>query len=416
MKGEDQERQAVVIGAGAAGYFGAITCAEKLPPGEGRVLLLEKSGKTLSKVKISGGGRCNVTHACFEPKELIGNYPRGGKNLLGAFYQWQPRDTVDWFENRGVDIKMEGDGRMFPRTDDSATIVNCLETAARDAGVEVRTKTVVETVRVIENGFRLELKDGDTLTCRRLLLATGGGRGSGGSRFAAELGHRVIDPVPSLFTFHVDDARLRDLAGVSVGDVEARATGFDTATRGPLLITHWGLSGPAILKLSAWGARFFHAHDYRFTLRINWLPELHQEQLRDHLRGLRQSQAKKLVKNTPPPGLTQRLWQRLAAHAGIGESRRWNALPKTELNRLVETLGDSRFAVTGKSTFKEEFVTCGGVDLREIDLRTMQSRRVPNLYFAGELLDIDGVTGGFNFQAAWTTGRIAGLAMGRDKE
>lgn len=404
-------RRVVIAGGGAAGYFAAITCAEANPATE--VMLLEATAHPLAKVRVSGGGRCNVTHACFEPRELIKRYPRGGRELLGAFHRWQPRDTEAWFTARRVELKTEGDGRMFPVTDDSTTIVDCLSRAADTARVTVRLRTALTAVERIASTtrFHLGLSNGETLEADGLLLATGGNQGSAGLKIAAALGHAIEPPVPSLFTFHIADPRLAELAGLSVPDAATRAVGMKLQERGPLLITHWGLSGPAVLKLSAWGARDLHACGYRFTLVVNWIAPLSSEQARAQLAEQRTLYPRRHVAGWNPFSVPMRLWERLVAAAGIAPTTLWTALSNQGLTALVAQLTQAEFPVTGKSMNKEEFVTCGGVRLSEVDFKTMESRLCPGLFFAGEVLDIDGITGGFNFQAAWTTGRLAGLAL-----
>jgi hypothetical protein len=426
--------RAVIVGGGAAGFFGAITCAETHPARE--VILLEASPHTLAKVKISGGGRCNVTHACFDPRELVKRYPRGGRELLGAFHRWQPRDTIDWFSARGVTLKTEADGRMFPVTDDSQTIIDCLQSAAQKAGVQIRTRCAVSSAmwagsphpadknpKPDSRGegtpptsvFTLTLSTGETLTCDRLLIATGGPKTAPAPSLAGQLGHAIEPPVPSLFTFNITDTRLHELAGLSVADVVASIPGTRLRESGPLLVTHWGLSGPAILKLSAWGARELHARDYRFTLQLDWLAGQSPGRIRETLASARSAYPRRQVATASPfATLPQRLWERLVVGAGLPPDIVWTSLSNDRLLALVRQLTASEFSVTGKSTHKDEFVTCGGVRLSEVDFKTMRSRLVPGLHFAGEALDIDGVTGGFNFQAAWTTGHLAGLALGAD--
>lgn len=407
-----QPFQIVVIGGGAAGFFGAISCAEAYP--HGQVTLLEANAQPLSKVRISGGGRCNVTHACFDPAALVQYYPRGGKALRGAFSRFQPRDTVTWFRQRGVPLKTEADGRMFPITDDSGTVVECLMQAARRAKVQVYTAAPVSGVTRTAKGFAVQLKSGQVLAADCLLLATGSS--PQGHRLAKAFGHTIVAPVPSLFTFTVPDPDLRALAGVAVEPVQARLALPDQKPleqRGALLITHWGFSGPAILKLSAWGARGLHDQHYRATLHINWLPSHRLEQLHQQLLDLKQQQPKRSVATHSPFELPRRLWQYLVVRSGIAAEQRWAEASKKDIQRLIEELHQGQYQIQGKGVFKDEFVTCGGVSLSEVDFKTMESRLCPGLYFAGEILDIDGVTGGFNFQSAWTTGWLAGQAMGR---
>ena len=405
------ERQVSVVGGGAAGYFGAIACAEANPAA--RVTLYEATAHLLAKVKISGGGRCNVTHACFEARELAKRYPRGGRELTGAFSRFQPRDTIAWFEERGVKLKVEEDGRMFPTTDDSQTIIDCLQGAARRAGVVIRTHCGVKSAERLaaSASFRLTLTTGDIVTTDRLLLATGGNKSSAGFEIARHFGHTIEPPVPSLFTFHIDDPRLRELAGVSVEDAATAVAGTPLKERGPMLVTHWGLSGPAVLKISAWGARLLAERDYKFALRVNWAPKFNAETARAELERVRATEPRKQVTTFCPFGVPLRLWERLVAAAGIVPTAPWTSLGNVPLRALAAQVTEAEFAVTGKSLFKDEFVTCGGVKLSEVDFKTMESRLVPGLHFAGEMLDIDGVTGGFNFQAAWTTGWHAGRAM-----
>ncbi|MBE9041100.1 NAD(P)/FAD-dependent oxidoreductase [Oscillatoriales cyanobacterium LEGE 11467] len=405
--------RAIVIGGGAAGYFGAIACARTYP--EIQVMLLEAGRQPLSKVRISGGGRCNVTHSCFDPVLLVQNYPRGGKALRGAFSRFQPRDTVGWFENLGIALKTEADGRMFPTTDDSETIANGLIEAAREAGVKVLVGTPAVGVRQVPEkegcGFEVALRSGKMMKGDRLLLATGSS--PKGYRWAQDLGHTIESPVPSLFTFNISDGGLRALAGISVPQAKVRLPQGKLAQEGPLLVTHWGLSGPAVLKLSAWGARFLHDRRYNTQLQVNWLPQQDEETLRQTLQTVRSETAKKAIASSCPFPLPKRLWQYLLDRAKIEPGTRWTEFSKKALNALVGELVRGEYQIAGKGAYKEEFVTCGGVKLKEVNFKTMESRRCPHLYFAGEILDIDGVTGGFNFQSAWTTSWIAGQAMGR---
>jgi predicted Rossmann fold flavoprotein len=407
-----ERQRLIVIGGGAAGVFAAITCAEAAP--RAQVKVLERGPRFLSKVRISGGGRCNVTHHCFEPRELAARFPRGAQELIATFQRFQAVDTVQWFESRGVKLKTEADGRMFPMTDSSETIIHCLVHAAGAAGVTMLANQGVEEVQKHnDGGFIVKTSAGEELRCDKLLLATGGCRTASAGHLAVTLGHTLEPPVPSLFTFHIDIPWLRELAGLSLESVEASVPRARLRERGALLVTHWGLSGPTILRLSAWGARKLAEFDYRFPLHINWLPHLNNETIAAELELRRKKYAARFVVNTPLPPLTARLWQALVEAAGIGAETRWAALSRSAQHRLIEQLLQTEVAVTGKSLNKEEFVTCGGVRLKEIDFRTMESRVCPGLYFAGEVLDIDGITGGFNFQAAWTTGWIAGHAMAR---
>jgi hypothetical protein len=442
----------IVIGGGAAGFFAAITCAETAHDAE--VTVLERGSRFLDKVRISGGGRCNVTHECFDPRDFATRYPRGGKALLAPFLKFSARDTVAWFESRGIRLKTEGDGRIFPVSDSSQTVVDCLMNAAKAAGVKLRLNAGVESVvknadgkfevtiankistppppleerggvrKPIQIGERIprpsplpavrgegEIRADETLTCDRLLLAMGGCRAAATGQLAVSFSHSLEPPVPSLFTFQIESPWLTTLAGVSVELTEVSVSGTGLREQGPLLVTHTGLSGPAVLRLSAWGARALHDLNYRFLLRVNWLPALNAEQISRVLNARRNSQPARLIVNLPISPLPARLWEQLVLAAGIPRNTRWASLTRTQTHALMQQLSRSEFPVTGKSLNKEEFVTCGGVRLAEVNFKTMESRVCPGLFFAGELLDIDGLTGGFNFQAAWTTGWIAGKAM-----
>jgi len=444
-------RRVIVVGGGAAGFFAAITCAETAPDAE--VTVLERGPQFLSKVRISGGGRCNVTHACFDARELIARYPRGGRALLAPFKNFQAGDTVAWFESRGVKLKTEADGRMFPVSDSSQTIMDCLMNSARAAGVNLRLNCGVERVARRAGGFEVtienkasspsppleerggvrrpiqfneraprpgplpavrsegEIMTSEIISCDRLLLATGGCRAAVAGQLAVSLGHTLEAPVPSLFTFHIESPWLRSLAGISVEPVEVSVPSAKLRERGPLLVTHWGLSGPAILRLSAWGARALHGFNYQFPLQVNWLPQLHAEAIAAELKSRQAAQPARLVVNVPVTPLPSRLWEQLVLAAGIARDTRWAALSRAAQHQLVQQLIRTEFPVTGRSLNQDEFVTCGGVRLGEVNFKTMESKVCPGLFFAGELLDIDGITGGFNFQAAWTTGWLAGKAM-----
>lgn len=406
-----QPTQILVVGGGAAGFFGAIAAAEANP--RASVTILEKGPRVLSKVRISGGGRCNVTHACFEPRELSLRYPRGGRALIGPFTRFGPRETIEWFRLRAVNLKTESDGRMFPVTDSSQTIIDCLTDSATNAGVRIRPHTGVEMITLREGeGFTLRLTNGEILACDRLLWAAGGCRAE--NHPLVPLGHTLVPPVPSLFTFHIDSPWLRELPGVSVEDVQVSVPKTSLKQRGPILITHAGVSGPAILRLSAWGARELHDLDYRFSLRIAWLPDAKPEALVEEIQRRRETQGGQTVLRSRWNPLPARLWEQLVLQAGIAPETKWARLAKPEAQKLAALLAGTELPVTGKSMNKEEFVTCGGIPLPEVDFKTMQSRVVPGLFLAGEALDIDGITGGFNFQAAWTTSWTAGQAMGRE--
>ncbi len=395
--------------------MGAIAAAEAHP--HSQITLLEAGREPLAKVLISGGGRCNVTHACFEPALLVQHYPRGGKALRGAFTRFQPQDTVAWFRHRQVTLKTEADGRMFPITDDSATIADCLQTTARTAGVKLFTSAPVQTVVKIADplqadSFHITLKSGTVMRADRVLIATGSS--PQGHALAHSLGHTIVPTVPSLFTFNIKDPRIQDLAGVAIDPVRVKleANGQKLEQTGPLLITHWGMSGPAVLKLSAWGARAIHAAHYQVELTVNWLPQHNLETLKQALLLVKDQAPRRLITAACPVTLPRRLWESLTIAAGITPQTRWAELSSHCLNLLLQELLQGKYNITGKGVFKDEFVTCGGISLKEVDFKTMESKICSGLYFAGEILDIDGVTGGFNFQSAWTTGWLAGQAIG----
>ncbi len=390
-------KELVIIGGGAAGFFAALAAKEANPAA--RVTLLEKTAVLLSKVKISGGGRCNVTHGCFDPKELVKNYPRGEKELLGPFHRFQPKDTVAWFEERGVRLKTEADGRIFPISDSSQTIIDCLVDQAQALGVEILLKQRVQEI-VRREFFEITLQDGERLLTPKLLLATGSSRE--GYEWAQRFGHTIQSPVPSLFTFNVPDSPLSHLSGISWNPVKVSLPAAMLSQTGPLLITHFGFSGPAVLKLSAWAARFLHECHYQSELSIDWFPDFNEEALFQELRSCR---GRSLRSN--PFHLPKNLWISLLEDEG---DQMWLSWSDKELRALAAKLHRNTYLISGKTTHKEEFVTCGGVTLQEIDFKTMQSKICPGLYFAGEILDIDGVTGGFNFQNGWTTGYLSGLS------
>jgi predicted Rossmann fold flavoprotein len=406
----------IVIGGGAAGIFCAINAARR-DPGV-RVTVLEKTGKLLSKVRVSGGGRCNVTHACFDIAGMAANYPRGQHFVRKAFHRFFTTDTIEWFASRGVELKTEADGRMFPVTDSSQTIIDCLMKEANAYGVDIRMHAEVKDIAVLPGSdpmvgpgalshrFELSLADGRRLPADFVCVACGGYPKLALFDWLQRLGHTVEAPVPSLFTFNMPGNPLTGLMGISVPGALVKIQGSRLSERGPLLITHWGISGPVVLRLSAWGARELAATGYRCTVQVNWLGEITEQQARERLQEMRQERAGQGVGTRNPWGLAQRLWEYLLTAAGIGDIR-WAELPVREQNRLVSLLCAGAFAVEGKTTFKEEFVTAGGVRLAEVDPSSFQSRKVPGLFFAGEILDVDGITGGFNFQHAWTGGWIA---------
>jgi len=427
----------IIAGGGPAGFFAAIRCAELNP--KLRVLIIEKSSQTLGKVLISGGGRCNVTHACFDPAQLVGFYPRGGTALRGAFTRFQPADTIKWFEVHGVKLKTESDGRMFPVTDSSETIASCLREAAKHSGVKVHVGTsLLKVEKNPRGGFRLEVRKAGVATegrdrnarvepsvalssskgrnkeevlplqTKKLLIATGSDAKT--REIIKSLGHAIEEPVPSLFTFNVKDERIEGLAGVAVENVTLK---MDALTQGgPILITHWGLSGPAVLRLSAWGARILSDKKYRSSLTVNWLGDYKLDSTLEVLQRNKDWHENARKKIAAQPAFSQipvRLWKQLTQFIG---DKNWGDISKVELRKLGNELTAGEFTISGKGQFKEEFVTCGGVNLNEVDFKTMQSRIVDDLFFAGEVLDIDGLTGGFNFQSSWTTGWLAGNTLG----
>lgn len=394
----------VVIGGGAAGIFAAIRCKNQNPASE--VIVLEKTNQLLSKVRISGGGRCNVTHACFEPTRLVQNYPRGSKELIGPFHNFQPRDTVHWFEQQGVVLKTENDGRMFPTTDSSETIIQCLMNAASVAGVDIRKQQSIVSIEKKEQGFSIRLQN-EEIFADSILLATGSS--SWGHKIAQEFGHKIIEPVPSLFTFNIPTSPLLDLSGISVPNVILTIKDTTLNQQGPILLTHWGFSGPAVLKLSAWAARKLNELNYKATLIINWVACKNQEVLYQEFLQKKNTNPTQMIPLLLPSNLIKRLLEEI----GVDHSTPLGKLSNKDLLKISTKLFSDSYTIDGKTTYKQEFVTAGGVDLKDIDFKTMQSRATPGLFFAGEILNIDGVTGGFNFQNAWTTGWYAGTAMAR---
>lgn len=396
-----------IIGGGAAGFFAAIVAASLAPSSE--VIIFEKTRQPLAKVKISGGGRCNVTHNCFDPVALSRYYPRGEDVLKKAFYTFQPQDMIDWLESKGVALKVEADGRMFPSTNTSQTIIDCFMKEAKALGVKIQLESEVLQIEKMERGLLAHLKDGTAIECNSILLATGGLQRS--YALAEALGHTVIPPVPSLFTFNIKDRRLEELSGVAASSVKVAIEGSSIESKGPLLITHWGVSGPAILRLSAWGARVLAEKGYKANLLVNWAPDLSEQKVRELLIECKNGNPSKPISLTPLFTLPKNLWKKLVEFCGIPEAKLWAHLSKSDLHALVQVVSRSVFPIDGKSTYKDEFVTCGGIPWKEIDPRTMQSRLCKGLFFAGEVVDSDGITGGFNFQNAWTTGWIAAHAM-----
>lgn len=395
-----------VIGGGAAGFFSAISAKHHHPDAE--VTIYEKSDKLLSKVRISGGGRCNVTHHCFKIHELVKFYPRGEKPLKKAFGIFSPTDTIKWFNARGVELKTESDGRMFPTTDSSQTIIDCLMKEVRSLEVMIKLKSAIKLLKEAKEGIELGFRNGETKIVDKVIVATGGSPRLQGFKWLTDLDHEIEEPVPSLFTFNMPKESITELMGVVANPVSVKIMGSKLKSEGPLLITHWGMSGPAILKLSSFGARELNEMNYEFKALINWTGELSEQEIRNVLKGVVSEHGKKRIHNVNPFELPGRLWEFLIDKVEVGEEMIWQNMGKKNINRLVHILMNDEYSVSGKTTFKEEFVTCGGISLQDIDIKTMQSKKVPDLYFAGEVLDIDGVTGGFNFQAAWTTGFIAG--------
>ncbi len=403
-------KQLIIIGGGAAGFFAALTAARLHP--QYKVTILEKTSKLLSKVKISGGGRCNVTHACYSVSELVKNYPRGGKFLKKVFPNFTPQHTFEWFAERGVQLKTEEDGRVFPTTDDSQTIIDCFFKEAKNLNIDIKINQEVRYIQSnLDGTFLLTLPQSENIKADKVIIATGGGAKMKHFEWFASLNHEIISPVPSLFTFNMPKQALTQLMGVVASPVLAKIQSSKLSQEGALLITHWGMSGPAILKLSAWGARLLQEMEYSFQVQVNWITPQNEEQIRQTLLDFKENSPQKKIKNFPLT-LPKRLWSFLLEKAAIQEDTELQALPKNALNRLANLLTADVYPVKGKTTFKEEFVTSGGVALEQINPQTMESKLIPNLYFAGEVLDIDGVTGGFNFQAAWATAFVAGKAVG----
>ena len=399
----NRDYDVIIIGGGAAGVFAAINMAKNNP--QLNIAILEKTTQLLSKVKVSGGGRCNVTHACFEPKELVKFYPRGNKELLSALYQFQPTDTINWFNERGVELKTEADGRMFPTTDNSQTIIDCFTKELIKFNIEVLYSTKVETIKKTDDGFELQTNQ-NAFKTKKLLITTGGFNKLEQYHFITQLGIEVEPPTPSLFTFNLPNNPITELQGIATAaKVKILSTKFEE--QGALLITHWGMSGPVILKLSAWASRVLNEKNYEFDFMVNWLLDKKDDDLNEIYQQNKQQYGSKKVMNQFEFGLPKKLAVYLINKAGIGDDDKWADVSKKQLNKLTEALIRDTYHSSGKTTFKSEFVSCGGVKLNEVDFKTMESKKTPNLFFAGEVLDVDALTGGFNFQAAWTTGWIA---------
>ena len=395
----------IIIGGGAAGFFTAINLVEK--NSKLKVAILERGKSVLEKVRISGGGRCNVTHACFIPNDLVKFYPRGERELKGPFHQFCSGDTIEWFEKHGVELKIEEDGRMFPISDSSQTIIDCFLNATQKLKIDVLTSHSVQELYQGENYWKISTNQ-DVFSCQKVIMTTGSNPKIW--ELLQSLGHSIVPPVPSLFTFNIKDVRIKDLMGVATNTAVKVKNSKLNAT-GPLLITHWGMSGPGILRLSAWGARELAEKKYHFAIQVNWIPGYSFDEIVEELRTIKEENAKKLVTKYAQFNLPKRLWESLTKAATISEETKWADVNKKQLHLLAEQLTNGEFQVNGKSTFKEEFVTAGGIDLKEVNFKTMESKILSNLYFAGEILNIDAITGGFNFQNAWTDGFIAANAI-----
>jgi predicted Rossmann fold flavoprotein len=396
----NQKYDIIIVGGGAAGFFTAINIVEKNL--KLKVAILERGQSVLEKVRISGGGRCNVTHACFVPNDLVKFYPRGEKELRGPFHQFCSGDTINWFERNGVQLKIEDDGRMFPVSNSSQTIIDCFINATKKLGIDVLTGQSVQSIFRSENYWKVDTNH-EIFACKNLIMTTGSNPKIW--EMLQNLGHSIVEPVPSLFTFNIKDSRIKDLMGLSaMATVKVKKSRLEAS--GPLLITHWGMSGPGILRLSAWGAIELAEKKYQFAILVNWLNDKTFEETDTILRELKLEHAKKVVSKKSPFDFPNRLWESIVLASQIEEETKWSDLTKVQLTNLTNQLTNAEFQVNGKSTFKEEFVTAGGIDLKEINFKTMESKILPNLYFAGEIVNIDAITGGFNFQNAWTSGFI----------
>lgn len=404
-----QSATIAIIGGGAAGFFAALSAKKHFP--NKRVIIFEKSSKVLSKVKISGGGRCNVTNACFDNRKLAASYPRGENNLRKAFEIFNAQSTVDWFESRNVPLKTFPDNCIFPQSNDSQSIIDCLLKESLALGVEIKFNQSITSIEVEQDSFKLFTRE-DNFSVERVIVTTGGQPKRSGLEWLEKLGHEIIEPVPSLFTFNMPANPIRDLMGNVVEKATVKVEGTKLIGKGPLLVTHWGMSGPAILQLSAWGARVLFEKNYQFAVLVNWLDDEKEVDLYKRLDQIIREHGEKMIGNLNPFPMTSRLWNFLLEKTGIHQEMRWKDLGNKVRNKLVNTLLSDRYEVSGKTTFKEEFVTAGGISLHDVNFKTMESKLVPGMFFAGELLDIDGITGGFNFQAAWTTGFIAGKSVG----
>ncbi|MDX2174260.1 MAG: NAD(P)/FAD-dependent oxidoreductase [Bacteroidota bacterium] len=402
-------KQIIVIGGGASGFFAAINSALKHP--DYKITILEKTHKLLSKVKISGGGRCNVTHHCFENTELVKNYPRGNKELQQVFSKFNVQDTLAWFKQQGIDIKTEEDGRMFPVSNDSQTIIDCFLQLSQQLNITIKISCEVFAIKRINNQFILKTSNNE-LVADVIICSIGGHNKEGHYQFLKNLGHTIVSPIPSLFTINLpNDAIKKELQGISVQNAEVKIANTKLNYVGPVLITHWGLSGPAVLKLSAFGAKHFFDVNYNTAITINWVSPLKLNEVEEELKQIQKQKHKALPHSNAHFNLPKRLWEFLCLKSEITNDKPWAEIPKKQLQTLAHHLFQSSFDMSGKTTFKEEFVTCGGINLKEIDFKTMQSKLVPNLFFCGEVLDIDGITGGFNFQNAWSTAWICAQSI-----
>jgi predicted Rossmann fold flavoprotein len=395
-----------IIGGGAAGFFAAIQAQENYP--ESTVILLEKSNKLLAKVKVSGGGRCNVTNACTSISELSKAYPRGGKQLKKLFSQFNTVHLREWFESRGVELYAQEDQRVFPVSDDSQTIIDCLMSEVEKLGITIKTGTTVQKIKTTVEGLNVFLDEVNSLFFNKVIVASGGSPKKSGLQWLENLGHEIMNPVPSLFTFNMPKEKVKSLMGVAVENATTRIQGEKLTGNGPLLITHWGMSGPAVLVLSSFGARLLAERNYQFNLQVNWTNEQNQEVVSEAIQTIIKEHGQKRLQNIRPFGLPSRLWLFLLDKIELPIEQKWDEIGKKGVRKIVEVLTNDIYAVNGKTTFKEEFVTCGGVSLNSINSKTLESKSIPGLFFAGEVLDIDAITGGYNFQAAWTTGFIAG--------
>ncbi len=402
-------KKIAVIGGGAAGFFTAINIKEQQPSAE--VVIYEKTNQVLAKVRVSGGGRCNVTHACFDAKELTQNYPRGQKELMGPFHQFMTFDTIAWFAEHGVDLKTEEDGRMFPESNSSQQVIDCFLDACKKHRIDIVTKKEVVEIINEKDHFSISFKDGASVSADKVVIASGGNSKELAYQWIKDLGHKIITPIPSLFTFNLPKHPITELMGLSVPMASVRLKQSNMETEGPLLITHWGMSGPAVLKLSSIGARELNQRNYQFDFAVNWLYEHDEESATELISAYKNSHPKRAVLKSKCTNLPTRLWEFLIGESLSDVTKNYGDLSKAEITRLANNLVDQPFTANGKTTFKEEFVSCGGVDNKLVDFKTMESKVVPGLYFAGEVLNIDAVTGGFNFQSAWTTAFIAAKAI-----